>query len=149
MLSRGLIDVLPDEACLAAVIAHELAHIVLSHNIDTAYAFTDRLMLDDPDVVKRIKVARTRDEEESADTKAMELLKNSPYKDKLPRVGFVPAMLSARSGGVPHLIKPLLGNQMADSKRTPGSPVSWICPPNFRVRDRIRSPPFHSAREFA
>ena len=31
-LSRGLLDVLPDEATLAAVLAHELAHIVLGHS---------------------------------------------------------------------------------------------------------------------
>src|SRR5437899_1324736 len=35
VLSRGLIDVLPDEASLAMVIAHELAHIALGHRLDT------------------------------------------------------------------------------------------------------------------
>src|ERR1700730_1141210 len=33
ILSRGLLDVLPDEATLAAVLAHELAHIVLHHSV--------------------------------------------------------------------------------------------------------------------
>ena len=33
VLSRGLIDVLPDEASLAMVLSHELAHIVLGHNL--------------------------------------------------------------------------------------------------------------------
>jgi Peptidase family M48 len=117
LLSRGLIDVLPDEACLAAVIAHELAHMVLDHEVDTAYAFTDRLMFDDPDVLKKIKVGRSNQEEEAADAKAMEMLKKSPYADKLPRVGLFLRMLSARSDDVPHLIKPLLGNRMADSKK--------------------------------
>ena len=32
VVSRGLIDVLPDESSLAMVLAHELAHIVLGHN---------------------------------------------------------------------------------------------------------------------
>jgi len=31
VLSRGLIDVLPDEASLATIIAHELSHAVLGH----------------------------------------------------------------------------------------------------------------------
>ncbi len=31
VLSRGLIDVLPDEASLATIVAHELAHVVLGH----------------------------------------------------------------------------------------------------------------------
>ena len=33
VVSRGLIDVLPDETCLAMVLSHELAHIVLGHNL--------------------------------------------------------------------------------------------------------------------
>ena len=33
VLSRGLLDVLPDEATLAAVLSHELAHIVLGHSL--------------------------------------------------------------------------------------------------------------------
>ena len=43
VLSRGLIDVLPDEASLAMVLAHELAHIALGHKLDTKFAFNDRL----------------------------------------------------------------------------------------------------------
>ena len=42
VVSRGLLDVLPDEATLAAVLAHELSHIVLAHRLDTKYAFSDR-----------------------------------------------------------------------------------------------------------
>jgi DNA-binding MltR family transcriptional regulator len=116
VLSRGLIDVLPDEACLAAVLAHELAHISLNHTVDTAYAFTDRLLFEDPDVIKHLNIARTAAEEEAADKKAQEILKNSPYKDKLGRVGLFLRQLSARSDEVPHLIKPLLGNRMAGNK---------------------------------
>src|SRR5207248_10981769 len=32
VVSRGLLDVLPDEATLAAVLAHEVAHIILRHS---------------------------------------------------------------------------------------------------------------------
>src|SRR5205085_10740622 len=35
VLSRGLVDVLPDEASLAMILAHELAHIALGHRLDT------------------------------------------------------------------------------------------------------------------
>src|SRR5215469_11708967 len=35
VISRGLLDVLPDEASLAMVMAHELSHIVLGHPFDT------------------------------------------------------------------------------------------------------------------
>lgn len=117
VLSRGLIDVLPDEGCLAAVLAHELAHVALNHTVDTAYAFTDRLMYEDPDVIKHLDVARTKEEEDAADKEAEKILKNSPYKDKLPQVGLFLRELSQRSDEVPHLIKPLLGNRMADTKK--------------------------------
>ncbi len=115
LLSRGLIDVLPDEACLAAVIAHELAHIMLGHSINTKYAFADRLMFDDQPTLKKISVAHTQEEEAAADEKAIPLLKNSPYSNQLPQVGLFLRMLSARSDDVPHLIKPLMGNKMADT----------------------------------
>ena len=49
LISRGLVDVLPDEASLAAVLAHELAHVMLAHSVDTKYAFADRLLFDDPE----------------------------------------------------------------------------------------------------
>ena len=44
VLSRGLIDVLPDEASLATMIAHELGHVVLGHRMDSHYAFFDQLL---------------------------------------------------------------------------------------------------------
>ena len=47
IVSRGLLDVLPDEASLAAVLAHELSHLVLGHELDTKYAFSDRMIFPD------------------------------------------------------------------------------------------------------
>src|SRR5205807_3062447 len=47
VISRGFIDVLPDEASLAAVLAHELAHIVLGHNLGSKFAFNDRMLFSD------------------------------------------------------------------------------------------------------
>src|SRR5437879_9440010 len=47
IVSRGLIDVLPDEASLAMVLSHELAHIVLGHNLGSKYAFNDRMLFTD------------------------------------------------------------------------------------------------------
>jgi Peptidase family M48 len=146
LLSRGLIDVLPDEACLAAVIAHELAHIALDHEVNTAYAFTDRLMFDDPDVLKKIQVGRDKEEEAAADEKAMAILKNSPYKDKLAHVGLFLRMLSARSDDVPHLIKPLLGNRMAESKKDMRLSGLMDIAPELQVRntDQVAALPLGS-----
>ncbi len=135
LISRGLIDVLPDEASLAAVLAHELAHIALGHSMKTKYAFADRLLFDDPATLKSIAVARTKQEEQAADTKAVEILNNSPYKDALPRVGLFLRMLAARSNDVPHLVSPLLGNRMADSHKELRLPGLMNRAPELRVRD--------------
>jgi hypothetical protein len=113
LISRGLLDVLPDEASLAAVLAHELAHIALGHKLDTQFAFTDRLLFDDTKVLRKVSFGRTRQEEETADQKALEILKNSPYKDQLPQIGLFLRLLTLRSNQLPHLIHPLLGIRMA------------------------------------
>ncbi len=136
LISRGLIDVTPDESSLAAVLAHELAHVVLGHSVDTKYAFADRLLFDDPSVLKKIKIARTEEEEKAADAKAMELLKNSPYAPNLPKVGLFLRMLSARSDDVPHLIRPLLGNKMSDKKKDLRMAGLMDAAPELKIRDK-------------
>ena len=79
-VSRGMLDVLPDEATLASVLAHELAHIVLGHPTDTTFAFKDRSIVSDQQVLSRLHFTRTRAEEKEADTEALALLQNSPYR---------------------------------------------------------------------
>lgn len=112
VVSRGMIDVLPDEASLAAVIAHQLGHILLGHQLDTGFAFGDRVIFDDDQTLRKVDLTRTESEEEEADKKALELLKNSPYSAKLADVGLFLRTLSARSEELPHLLRPLLGNGM-------------------------------------
>src|SRR6202041_1739461 len=87
VISRGLLDVLPDEASLAMVLAHELSHIVLGHHFDTNLAFNDKLFFPDEESFRRLDFKRSSADEEAADAKALELLKNSPYKDKLGNAG--------------------------------------------------------------
>ena len=53
VISRGLLDVLPDEASLAMVLSDELAHIALGHRTDTHFAFSDQVMLGDADLLRR------------------------------------------------------------------------------------------------
>ena len=90
VLSRGLIDVLPDEASLATIIAHELSHVVLGHRMDSNFAFFDQLLVDDKETFRHFGFARTPDEEKAANAKAIKLLNNSPYKDQLGNAGLVP-----------------------------------------------------------
>ena len=116
VISRGLLDVLPDEASLAMVLAHELGHIVLGHRMDTQLAFSDKLLFPDEDSFKRLDFKRNPTFEEAADTKALELLKNSPYKDKLGNAGLFLKALQQKAPALPNLIRPHLGNSLAAGK---------------------------------
>jgi len=114
-VSRGMLDVLPDEASLAAVLAHELAHIVLGHPTDTTFAFKDRSIVSDQQVLKRMHFTRTLEEEKEADTKALALLQSSPYHDKLESVGLFLRQVDARREALPHLIRSSeMGNSLAN-----------------------------------
>ncbi len=116
VISRGLLDVLPDEASLGMVLAHELSHIVLGHPFDTKLAFNDKLFFPDQDSFRRLDFRHNAADEEAADTKALELLKNSPYKDKLGNAGLFLKALEQKSPDLPNLIRPHLGNGIAASK---------------------------------
>jgi hypothetical protein len=121
VLSRGLIDVLPDEASLATMLAHELAHVVLGHRIDSQYAFFDRLLIEDKDTFRHFGFARTPEEEQQANTKAMQILNNSPYKNQLGNAGLFLQALDSRQKEIPNLISAHLGNRvpsMGDLKST-------------------------------
>jgi hypothetical protein len=117
VISRGLLDVLPDEASLAMVLAHELSHIVLGHPFDTKLAFNDRLFFPDEQSFQRLDFKQSPADEEAADAKAMELLKNSPYKDKLSNAGLFLKALQEKAPDLPKLIRPHLGNGFAGGKR--------------------------------
>jgi hypothetical protein len=116
VISRGLLDVLPDEASLAMVLAHELSHIVLGHRFDTKLAFNDRLFFPDEESLQRLDFKRSSADEEAADIKALDLLKNSPYKDKLGNAGLFLKALQQKAPDLPNLIRPHLGNSFAGSK---------------------------------
>jgi Peptidase family M48 len=113
VISRGLIDVLPDEASLAAVLSHELAHIVLGHNLGSQYAFNDRMLFSDDSTYQNLGFRHIPEEEAAADKKALELLKNSPYAQKLDNVGLFLKILQQRAGSLNALLTTHLGNPLS------------------------------------
>jgi peptidase M48-like protein len=113
VLSRGLLDVLPDEASLGMILAHELSHIVLGHPFDAKLAFNDRMFFPDEQSFQRLDFKRRPGDEEAADAKALELLKNSPYKEKMGTAGLFLKELQQRAPELPNLIRPHLGNGLA------------------------------------
>src|SRR5215472_2796623 len=112
ILSRGLLDVFPDEASLAAILAHELAHVVLGHRMDTEFAFFNRLRVDEKDTYRRFGFSRPPEEERAANQKGSELLMKSPYKDQLTTAQRFLGDLQSRSREIPNLISPHLGNSV-------------------------------------
>jgi Peptidase family M48 len=112
VLSRGLIDVLPDEASLATIVAHELAHVVLGHRMDSTYAFFDQLLVDDKDTFRHFGFGRTPEEEKAANAKAIVFLSNSPYKNQLGNAGLFLTAMETRQKEIPNLISPHLGDRV-------------------------------------
>jgi hypothetical protein len=128
VLSRGLLDVLPDEASLAMVLAHELSHIVLGHSLDARLAFNDRMFFPDEQSFQRLDFKRRPVDEDLADAKALELLKNSPYKEKLGTAGLFLKELQLRERELPNLIRPHLGNGLAAGQSTRMSALLTTAP---------------------
>jgi Peptidase family M48 len=116
VISRGLLDTLPDEASLAAVLTHELAHIVLGHNLGSKFAFNDRMLFSDESTYQNFGFRHNPEEETAADAKAVELLKNSPYAQKLGSAGLYLKQLQARGPVLSALLTAHLGNGFSDSK---------------------------------
>lgn len=114
VLSRGLIDVLPDEASLAVVLAHELGHILSGHELDTRYAFSDQMLVGDRQAMEQFVFQRDPAEEVAADNKAVDLLVRSPYKNDLKNAGLCLKALAVSAPRLPSLIRPHFGNRMAN-----------------------------------
>jgi peptidase M48-like protein len=112
VLSRGLIDVLPDEASLATMLSHELGHVVLGHRLDPSYAFFDNLLVDDKETFRHFGFARTPEEEQAASAKAIQILNNSPYKNQLGNAALFLTALEKRQKEIPNLISGHLGNRV-------------------------------------
>ncbi len=116
VISRGLLDVLPDEASLATALAAELAHIALGHRNDTHFAFYDRTMLPDEELLNRLQLARPPEQIAAASEKTFVMLSQSPYKDKMANASLFLKALASRAAVYPNLIRANLGNQIASGE---------------------------------
>ncbi len=115
VLSRGLVDVLPDEASLAAILAHELGHVVLGHRMGTQFAFFNRLRFEEKETFRHFGFTRTPEEEQAATQQGIELLNKSPYKDQPGNAQLFLEALKNRSKEIPNLVSPHLGSSVATS----------------------------------
>src|SRR5271154_550781 len=112
ILSKGLIDVLPTEADLAAMLSFQLAHIVLGHHIDTRYAFNDRLLFPDEATFAKFNMNHSAIDNQTAAKKAAELFNASVYHDKGASVGLFFQALQMREKELTYLLTPRLGDSL-------------------------------------
>src|SRR5271168_4601099 len=113
VLSRGLLDVLPDEASLATMLAQELATIIVTRPETDQWGFNDMTSVTTVDALSHFTFKYTQGDIDLANKKAVELLKNSPYKDKLQTAGLFLKELHSQQKALPALINPHLGNRVS------------------------------------
>ncbi|HKV04386.1 MAG TPA: hypothetical protein VJO53_04680 [Candidatus Acidoferrales bacterium] len=113
VISRGLLDVLPDEASLATMLAQELAEIIVTKPSTDQWGFNDMTNVSTVDALSHFSFRDNPADVQAANQKAIELLKNSPYKEKLGAAALFLKQLDAESKSLPALINPHLGNSVA------------------------------------
>jgi hypothetical protein len=112
VLSRGLLDVLPDEATLAAMLAEQMGAIIVTKPQTDQWGFNDLTNISTTEIMARLSFRDTEHDMDLANAKAIELLKNSPYKDKLGAAGLFLTQLQNEQKALQSLINPKLGNSV-------------------------------------
>ena len=112
LVSRGLLDALPNEAALGAVLSHALAHAALGHDLDSSFAFNDRLVVPSLKELPLFDFKHTAEQESEADALGMKILGNSPYKDNLAEPGLFLKVLVKFAHRVPSLVRANLGESL-------------------------------------
>jgi Peptidase family M48 len=144
VISRGLLDTMPDESTLAMVLAQELGHIALGHRINTKYSFSDRMLFPDERVFRQIGLLQTDDDERAADAKGLEFLQKSPYKDKLNTAGLFLRALDTRKHDVTWLISPHFGNRFTRDNLVHSTAVTTAPPLEMRNLAQLPALPLGS-----
>ncbi|MBB5064668.1 hypothetical protein [Granulicella mallensis] len=118
LISKSLIDTtaIPTTdgaqqgANLNALLAFQVAHILLGHRVDTKYAFSDRLLFPSERAFQRLPMHHTNAENVEAAKKAMELLNAKDLADGQKYFSLYLQQLQAREKGLPELNKPQIGD---------------------------------------
>jgi hypothetical protein len=120
LLSKSLIDTTgiyaadgtntPQLGDTYALLAYQVAHIILGHHIDTKYAFSDRLLFPSESAFQRLPMYHTDKDDEEAAKKAMELLSAPDLASGEPYFSLYLQQLAARSKGLKALNEPQIGD---------------------------------------
>lgn len=112
VVSRGLLDVLPDEPTLAAVLAQGIADAMSPNPLVDQYAFSDFARVAPLEALRRYSFKEKSADVEAANARAIEFLNNSPYKNYLDKAALFLEQLNAEAKALSNLIGPRLGNSI-------------------------------------
>lgn len=110
VVSRGLLNLVPDDSVLAFLLARQAAHIALGHTGNVAQTFPKSLF----DVKGKkdfagLGIHWSTDEEAAADVKALVLLQGSPYKNAIGEARVFLSQLESESHRFPNLVRARFG----------------------------------------
>ncbi len=118
---------------LNAIIAFQLAHIILGHRLDTKYAFSDRLLFPSTSVFQRIPMHHTDKDNEEAAKKAMELLGAKELADKQQFFGLYLQQLQTRLKTLHALNTPMIGDALIKSDKDPSFWMAAMVPKGIKL----------------
>ena len=108
---------------LNAILAFQLAHIILAHRLDTKYAFNDRLLFPTDSVFNRIPMHHTDADNAAAAKKALELLSAKELVDGQQYFGLYLQQLQERVKALKALNEPMIGDGLVKSD---SDPTFWL-----------------------
>lgn len=120
LISKSLIDTTAIQSTdgaqqmgnLNALLAFQIAHIILGHHIDTKYAFSDRMMFPAESAFRKLPMHHTDGDNLAAATKAIELLQAKELVDGQQYFGLYLQQLAARSKALKALNQPMIGDSL-------------------------------------
>jgi hypothetical protein len=129
LISKGLIDTTavftpdgsgdPQFGNLYALLAFQVAHILLGHHVDTKFAFNDRMLFPSEAAFQKLPMRHTDAEDAAAAKKAVELLSGSPELEKGEQYfSLYLQQLQARERGLKALTDPQMGDSLVKTDGT-------------------------------
>ncbi len=126
LLSKSMIDTTAIQSVdgaqqagnLNAILAFQIAHIILGHHIDTKFAFSDRMMFPAESAFQRLPMHHTDQENVDAAKKAIELLQTKELVDSQGFFGLYLQQLATRSKALKTLNEPMIGDGLMKSDGT-------------------------------
>jgi hypothetical protein len=135
VVSRGFLNIVPDDSVLAVLLARQVAHIVLGQtNLAlrplVRSLFDERAKRDGTD----LEIGWTRNQETAADEEALLLLKGSPYEDAIVNTRAFLLQLMAGSRRFPNLVEARFGASVVSAESFAASEGANTREPEFSVQ---------------